>query len=53
MVTALNPNRHVYMIHGRPVKVLGVNGTKTCELSVMHRFFWPRSGFVGDSVQKL
>ena len=28
-------------------------GHKTCELSVMHRFFWPRSGFVVDLVQKM
>ena len=27
VVTALNPNRHVHMVHGRPVMVLSGNGT--------------------------
>ena len=27
IVTALNPHRHVMMIHGRPVMVLSVHGT--------------------------
>ena len=27
VATALNPNRHVMMIHGRPVMVLSVKGT--------------------------
>ena len=39
MATALNPNRHCMMIHGRPVVFLSVLRHKTCELSAMRRPF--------------